>query len=121
MSEETLFHQALEKPAGERAAFLDEACAGDAALRRRVEVLLEAHAHPASFLQGPAGEPPTGLATAETPGTRIGPYKLLEPIGEGGMGTVWMAEQQQPVRRLVALKVIKAGLDSAQVVARFEA
>src|SRR5262249_28665331 len=57
----------------------------------------------------------------EIPGTRIGPYKLLEPIGEGGMGAVWMAEQQEPVRRLVALKVIKAGMDSAQVVARFEA
>src|SRR5262249_48508144 len=58
---------------------------------------------------------------AEGPGTRIGPYKLLEPIGEGGMGTVWMAEQTEPVNRLVALKVIKAGLDSAQVIARFEA
>src|SRR5262245_44589832 len=60
-------------------------------------------------------------ALAEGPGTRIGPYKLLQPIGEGGMGAVWLAEQQEPVRRQVALKVIKAGLDSAQVVARFEA
>src|SRR5207302_2707586 len=60
-------------------------------------------------------------AGAEGPGTRIGPYKLLQLIGEGGMGAVWMAEQQEPVRRTVALKVIKAGLDTAQVVARFEA
>jgi serine/threonine protein kinase/tetratricopeptide (TPR) repeat protein len=93
-------------------------------LRRRVEALLRAHHEPGSLLDKPAAgpgiidEPPP---LNEIPGTRIGPYKLLQDIGEGGMGTVWMAEQQEPVRRLVAVKVIKAGMDSAQVIARFEA
>jgi tetratricopeptide (TPR) repeat protein/serine/threonine protein kinase len=136
MNEETLFHLALEKAAGERSAFLDEACAGDAALRRRVEALLHAYDHPGSFLGQPApnlgataesqpGQPPgedRGSGPGpEGPGSRIGPYKLLQQIGEGGMGAVFMAEQTRPVQRKVALKVIKPGLDSAQVIARFEA
>jgi WD40 repeat protein/serine/threonine protein kinase len=120
-------------PAG-RAAVLDRECGPDADLRRRVEALLKANDEPGSFLDRPAaggtgaytpdpgdGGPSAEPAAAETPGTRIGPYKLLQLIGEGGMGAVWMAEQQEPVRRMVALKVIKAGMDSAQVVARFEA
>jgi len=109
----------------ERAAFLDKACAGDAGRRARVEELLRAHQAAGNFLQGnrPPAEP---IATVdepirEGPGTAIGPYKLLEQIGEGGFGVVFMAEQTQPVRRKVALKVLKPGMDTRQVVARFEA
>ena len=132
MNEETLFHLACEKPPDERAAFLDEACAGDTALRQRLEILLAAHEHPASFLQ-PAtrdngnGEAPDGGRTVfqsgvqEGPGTVIGPTSSLQQIGEGGMGVVFMAEQSHPVRRTVALKIIKPGMDSRQVIARFEA
>jgi serine/threonine protein kinase/tetratricopeptide (TPR) repeat protein len=136
MNEESLFHEALAKPAGERAAFLDAACGGDAELRRRVEVLLQAHEQPGSFLAEPAaaleataesglpneaGNERSDAAQTERSGTVIGPYKLLQEIGEGGMGTVWMAEQTQPVHRKVALKIIKAGMDSRHVLARFEA
>jgi serine/threonine protein kinase/tetratricopeptide (TPR) repeat protein len=137
MTEETLFHRALALPAGERAAFLAAACAGDAALRRRLEVLLQAHADPGSFMAAPPVDAGRTLAPGsnaggadaadpnpgrdDAPGGRVGPYKLLQLIGEGGMGAVWMAEQTAPVERKVALKVIKAGLDSERVVARFEA
>src|SRR4029077_19948147 len=93
--------------------------AGDAALRRRVEELLKAHDQPDSFLDAPAATLDVPPIT-EGPGTLIGPYKLLEQIGEGGFGIVFMAEQQQPVRRKVALKVLKPGMDSRQVIARFE-
>src|SRR5262249_45568857 len=119
MIEEELFHRALEKPtlAGQL-AFLDEVCADQPELRQRVERLLRSHRHEDSFLQP---EVTSDEPVAERPGTRIGPYKLLEPIGEGGMGTVWMAQQTEPVKRQVALKVIKAGMDSKQVIARFEA
>src|SRR5207245_2616141 len=124
MNEEALFDQALATPPSARAAFLEEACAGDPGLRQRLEVLLQAHEHPGSFLRGPApalagtvDEP----AVAERPGMVIGPYKLMEQLGEGGMGLVFVAEQQQPVRRKVALKVIKPGMDTRQVIARFEA
>jgi serine/threonine protein kinase/Flp pilus assembly protein TadD len=125
MSEEEVFHQALARGGpGERAAFLDRACAGDPALRASVEALLRAHAGASGFLDPPAAapavtvdEPPGG----ERPGAVIGPYKLLQQIGEGGMGTVFMAEQTRPVKRQVALKIVKAGMDSAQVLARFEA
>jgi serine/threonine protein kinase/tetratricopeptide (TPR) repeat protein len=122
---EALFFAALEKPSGpERGAFLDEACGNDAELRRHVERLLAAHPQAAAFLDSPA---PRAVATVdeqpvrEGPGTVIGPYRLMEQIGEGGMGLVFVAEQQQPVRRKVALKVIKPGMDTRQVVARFEA
>src|SRR5205085_10959300 len=104
--------------------FLDEACAGDAELRRQAAGLLDAHRRAGSFLaQGVvaparAVDPPP---VPEAPGAVIGPYKLLEQIGEGGFGVVFMAEQQHPVRRKVALKVIKPGMDSRQVGARFEA
>src|SRR5262245_53930735 len=134
MSDETLFHLALEQAAAERAGFLDGACAGDSALRRRVEVLLHAHENPAGFLQSPAissgatledssaGRPaPARPPGTPAPGEIIGPYKLLQEIGEGGMGIVWMAEQMQPVQRKVALKIIKPGLDSRMIIARFEA
>ena len=123
MSDESIFAAALGKATGaERRAFLDEACGRDEALRRRVERLLEADDQTAGILErGPDGltgphEPP-----GERPGDRVGPYKLLQQIGEGGMGVVYMAEQQEPVRRRVALKIIKPGMDSRQVIARFEA
>jgi serine/threonine protein kinase len=119
-----IFLKALDMHSpGERRLFLDQASGDNPELRAQVELLLSASERAGSFLEKPAADPVTVDAPplTEGPGTRIGPYKLLEPIGEGGMGTVWMAEQQEPVRRLVALKVIKAGMDSAQVVARFEA
>jgi serine/threonine protein kinase/Flp pilus assembly protein TadD len=125
MNEEMLFQLALEKPPADRAAFLEQACAGDNALRQRVELLLRAHDNPGSFLaQPPVPSDSTGPvpgAVAEGPRSHIGPYKLLQQIGEGGMGTVFMAEQTHPVQRKVALKVIKPGLDSAHILARFEA
>jgi serine/threonine protein kinase/tetratricopeptide (TPR) repeat protein len=106
----------------ERAAYLEQACGDDLATRRRVERLLEAHSQAGGFLAAP---PTVGSGTtdlpAESSGTVIGPYRLLQPIGEGGMGAVWMAEQTHPVQRKVALKIIKAGMDSRQVLARFEA
>jgi tetratricopeptide (TPR) repeat protein/serine/threonine protein kinase len=118
-TEESLFADALEKPPQERAAFLDAACAADPVLRKNVESLLSAY-DAGQFLEHPAATA-AQPASAEQPGTVIGPYKLLQEIGEGGMGTVWMAQQQEPVKRLVALKVIKPGMDSKQVMARFEA
>src|SRR6266851_9819478 len=124
MNEETLFHQALAKPHAERGAFLDAACGGDSTVRQRVEVLLHAHANPGSFLGAPAhalSETVDQSPLQERPGTVIGPYKLLQQIGEGGMGTVFMAEQTHPVQRNVGLKIIKPGMDSRQVIARFEA
>jgi serine/threonine protein kinase len=106
-----------------RRAFLDRACGEDAALRGEVEGLLAHHPQVGSFLESGAPDSPitTGPSSDEGPGPIIGPYKLLQQIGEGGMGTVFMAEQGQPVRRKVALKVIKPGMDSRQVIARFEA
>jgi WD40 repeat protein/serine/threonine protein kinase len=125
MNEEEIFHQALARGSPEeRAAYLEHACAGDAALHASVKALLRANVGASGFLDPPA---PAMVATAaerpvsERPGTVIGPYKLMEQIGEGGMGLVFVAEQQQPIRRRVALKVIKPGMDTRQVVARFEA
>jgi WD40 repeat protein/tRNA A-37 threonylcarbamoyl transferase component Bud32 len=156
--EVAVFSAARRLPAGKRAAYLDEACAGDATLRQRVEELLLASEEAGGFLQDPApgaqrpadtlvsanslpnaaasGEEGgnrialcyTVMASAGVPaasgekaGDRIGRYKLLQQIGEGGCGMVYMAEQEEPVRRRVALKVIKLGMDTKQVVARFEA
>jgi serine/threonine protein kinase/tetratricopeptide (TPR) repeat protein len=163
-----LFLQALERPPGpQRAAYLDDACRGDAQLRTQVDELIDAHVRASRFLGWAAGvtpgDPgttltgeetatqdastsrpsPAGTANPETrlefatgpaprgataprpftegPGTRIGPYTLLQKIGEGGMGAVYRAEQAQPIRRQVALKVIKPGMDTDLVVARFEA
>ncbi len=116
-----LFLEALEKSSpAERAAFLDGACRGDAALRSAVEVLLANHREDA-FLEAPALSVPASITPpSEQPGQRIGHYKLLQQIGEGGFGIVWMAEQEQPVRRRVALKIIKLGMDTKEVIARFE-
>jgi WD40 repeat protein/serine/threonine protein kinase len=120
-----IFCEALEHQAPqEQADYLDRACQGKPGLRARVEALLRAHAEANSFLQEPSGRPAATVdegPAAERPGTVVGPYKLLEQIGEGGFGVVFMAEQHQPVRRKVALKVLKPGMDSRQVIARFEA
>jgi eukaryotic-like serine/threonine-protein kinase len=113
-------------PAEDRLAYLDRRCGPDAALRADVETLLRHHEGLGDYLERPAVGPPatrevTVGPSAEGPGTMIGPYKFIEPIGEGGMGSVWMAQQTEPVKRLVAVKLIKAGMDSRQVIARFEA
>ncbi|HMF16099.1 MAG TPA: tetratricopeptide repeat protein, partial [Gemmataceae bacterium] len=121
-----LFLKALELPTeAERQEYLDGVCAGDAALRAEVDALLQANAGAGGFLESPASG--SNLpATIQEPireqhGTMIGQYKLMEQIGEGGMGTVWMAQQTEPVKRVVALKLIKPGMDSKQIIARFEA
>jgi eukaryotic-like serine/threonine-protein kinase len=118
-----LFLKVLDLPsAAEREKYLD-ACGVDAALRADVESLLEASARAGSFLENPVRALGATVHSpiAERPGAVIGPYKLLEQIGEGGMGLVFVAEQTQPIRRKVALKVIKPGMDTRQVIARFEA
>ena len=123
LPEESIFAQALEiTSAAERAAFLDRVCGHDQALRTEVEALLRAQERSGDLLDLPENVPvTTDLPAREGRGTVIGPYKLLEPIGEGGMGTVWMAEQTDPIQRRVAVKVVKEGMDSRQVLARFEA
>jgi eukaryotic-like serine/threonine-protein kinase len=124
MSEETLFGAALEigDPA-ERQAYLDEACRGNPTLRRRVEALMRAHGSAGDFLETPAPTPvslPQGNAHFP-PGAVLNRYRLIEVLGEGGMGSVYLAEQIEPVQRQVALKVIKPGLASPQVLTRFDA
>ncbi len=132
-----IFAQAIDESSSDRReAFLKDACGADDDLRGRVDALLRAHEAASGFLQGAGGAdseattdrerdvPPAILITEPgdaTLGTMIGPYKLREKIGEGGMGVVYVAEQEKPVRRRVALKIIKPGMDTAQVVARFEA
>jgi serine/threonine protein kinase len=125
-SAKAIFDEALEiNSQAERQDFLDRACAGLPELRQKIEALLRAYEEAGSFLespiQAPALVPTVDEPITERPGTVIGPYKLMEQIGEGGMGLVFVAEQQHPVRRKVALKVIKPGMDTRQVVARFEA
>jgi serine/threonine protein kinase len=125
MNERDLFIAVLQKEAPEeRQAYLEEACWGDEKLRRGVQALLELHERAGSFLE-PSAHSPAATADEqpirEGPGTAIGPYKLLEQIGEGGFGVVFLAEQQEPLRRKVALKVLKPGMDTKQVVARFDA
>jgi WD40 repeat protein/serine/threonine protein kinase len=133
MNERDLFMAALQiEDAAERAAYVKGACAGDAKLRLRVDALLGAFEQAGSFLQHPVTDPPAMSAAlppgpssssdpAEGPGTVIGPYKLHEQIGEGGFGVVFRAEQQEPIRRKVAVKIVKPGMDSRQIVARFDA
>lgn len=146
-NEESLFHQALAKAEQEREKFLDDMCGPNSPLRRRIGILVNAHDNPDGFLErvegarastktpidddgtvdspisrcDGRGSTPLKAQTIDYPGKRIGRYKLLEEIGGGGMGTVWMAEQLEPVRRKVALKLIKRGMDSSKVIARFEA
>ena len=125
--EEALFRAAAALAGTERAAYLDQACAGNAALRARLDALLAAHDQPDTLPGEPAdaARPTIRLEFAEAPdeavGQTIGRYKLLEKIGEGGCGVVYVAEQTEPVRRRVALKVIKLGMDTREVIARFEA
>ena len=126
---ETILARAVEIAASvERQAFVEQACVGDAELKCQVERLIGNHFQAGSFLErAVVATDPDEAAGGETagstegPGIVIGPYKLLEQIGEGGMGVVYMAEQTQPVRRKVALKIIKPGMDTKQVIARFEA
>src|SRR5271155_3043001 len=128
-----IFLEALDREPAARAAYLDEACGGDAALRQRVEALLRANDDPGAFLSeakpgvgdaAPNGQPPTedyGDPTTRVGAILAGKYKLIQEIGAGGMGSVYMAQQTEPVKRAVAVKVIKAGMDSKAVLARFEA
>src|SRR5438094_2986885 len=118
--EKEIFEQALDiTPTEERLRFLTSACGKDAALLERVQALLRADESGESFLPEPPNA--TVVAITEKPGDRIGRYKLLQQIGEGGCGVVYMAEQSEPVQRRVALKIIKLGMDTKQVIARFEA
>jgi serine/threonine protein kinase/Flp pilus assembly protein TadD len=133
LDEKAIFNVARSIPSGEaRAEYLRQACGRDATLLNRIEALLRGYEEQASFLDSPVISPPLhgeGFldvtkdqpSIAEQPGTTIGPYKLLQQIGEGGMGVVFMAEQDRPVQRTVALKIIKPGMDTRQVIARFEA
>ncbi len=124
---EEIFFCALEKGSAEElAAYLEEVCEGNEPLRNRVQRLLDAKPKLGSFLQGDAGDITvdqliTDQFITEKPGAEIGPYKLLQQLGEGGMGVVYMAEQKAPVKRRVALKIIKPGMDTRQVITRFEA
>ncbi|MDO8541057.1 MAG: serine/threonine-protein kinase [Opitutaceae bacterium] len=123
--EEELFGAALDMATSERANFLTRACGADGGLRERVNHLLRAHEAAQDFMEAPASD--SGMSgrcdvvAEEKPGDRIGRYKLLQKIGEGGCGVVYMAEQEEAVRRRVALKIIKLGMDTKAVIARFEA
>jgi eukaryotic-like serine/threonine-protein kinase len=124
MNERAIFVEALKRSTpAERATFLNGACRDDAGIRNRVEALLQAHGDAGSFLAEPAAAVVTIdiPSVAEKRGTQIGPYKLREQIGEGGFGVVYVAQQSKPVRRNVALKIIKAGMDTKDVIVRFEA
>jgi serine/threonine protein kinase len=120
-----IFSRAIELPLEDRRAYLDQACAGNGELRRKIEELMAVHQRSKGFMQ----DSPWGLEAqkvrtvqiGEQPGDRVDRYKLLQQIGEGGCGVVFMAEQDQPIKRRVALKIIKPGLDTRNVIARFEA
>ena len=124
---ESIFHEARKISGPERAAYLKGACGNDLALRSKVEALLAADEAAGSFLKTAEhtleqiGGEAARATPSEKPGEQIGRYKLLEQIGEGGFGSVWAAEQKEPVKRRVALKIIKLGMDTRQVIARFEA
>jgi eukaryotic-like serine/threonine-protein kinase len=116
-SAETVFDAALAPLPEQLAAYLEEACGGDTQLRQHVEGLLRAHEKAGAFMAEPAAPPPSqtvriSVPLTEKPGDKIGHYKLLQEIGEGGYRVVYMAEQQEPIRRKVAFKVIKPGMDT---------
>ena len=122
---EATFNSALARPAAERDAFIAEACSDDTVLLADVRELLVAHEGAGGFMQddaplSPEVEAEMARLKPEEAGEMIGPYKLREQIGEGGFGTVWVADQEKPVRRRVALKIIKLGMDTKEVIARFE-
>jgi hypothetical protein len=122
--EVVILNTALELLPAQRAAYLDQACAGNASLREQVAALLRAGEAAGSFLEAPCDLNRAShltFASNQKPGDRVGRYRLLQQIGEGGCGVVYMAEQEEPVRRRVALKVIKLGMDTQSVIARFEA
>ena len=124
--EDWIIRQAQERRVADLGGFLDDACGGDAALRRRVEARLGAQAEagdsPGPIIETPPKQTPaSNLPAEDVPGALIDRYRLLEKIGEGGFGAVYAAEQNQPVKRRVALKVIKLGMDTREVIARFEA
>jgi serine/threonine protein kinase len=114
--EEAIFYAAREKQSPEeREQYLQLACGGDNRLRHRLLALLDADCNPHSYLNSPAVVPTVQISECtERPGDSIGPFKLIEQIGEGGMGVVYMAEQKRPVRRTVALKIIKPGMDTKE-------
>jgi hypothetical protein len=119
----SILFEALEKTdTNERTAYLDDVCCGNTNLRAEVESLLESHEQANDFLPSPDLDPEVTLndtPLTEGPGTVIGRYKLLEQIGEGGFGVVYMADQTKPINRRVALKIIKLGMDTKEVIARF--
>lgn len=119
-----IFAEALHLPTAERPLYLERECAGDPEMKRRLEALLRAHDKAGDFLREPAPGLPKErsqpLSAEQNPGDMIGRYRLLQQIGEGGCGVVYMAEQEEPVRRQVALKIIKPGMDTKSVIARFE-
>ena len=126
--EARIFAEALALPVAERISYLERVCGNDPDLRERIGALILAHESAGSFMGAPREisrsgkvDDPASPGPVDREGTRIGRYKLLQKIGEGGCGVVWMAEQEEPVRRRVALKVIKLGMDTKNVIARFEA
>ena len=118
---EATFNSALERPPAEREAYVAQACGDDTVLIAEVHGQLAAHEGAGEFLKTDAVLSPETQTPTEREGERIGRYKLLQEIGEGGFGTVWMAEQTEPLTRRVALKIIKLGMDTREVIARFEA
>ncbi len=123
LDEEAVFHIARDlSDEAKRTTYLDQVCGGDLALRERVEALVKIHEQEKSFLESAqeATAPIDRVSELERAGTTIGRYRLMEKIGEGGMGTVFVAQQERPIRRKVALIVIKPGMDSKSVIARFE-
>src|SRR4051812_8369826 len=120
-----VFTEALQLPADQRVVYLMRACGNDGELRQRVEALLQAHGLIGDFLEQSPQQSIIDVRAlnsgSEKAGDRIGRYKLLQQIGEGGCGVVYLAEQEEPVRRRVALKIIKPGMDTKSVIARFEA
>jgi eukaryotic-like serine/threonine-protein kinase len=119
-----VFAEAVQLSSEERVGFLDQACAEDEALRQKIEALLKSNDRAEGFLEQsvvPAGIKRPKLAAGEKPGDHVDRYKLLRQVGEGGWGVVFVAEQQYPVSRFVALKVVKPGTDTKSVIARFEA